>query len=177
MWLEKQPLTEVLISKKELAQKVEQLGDQITRYYRGKELFLVIILKGSLVFAADLMRCLDLPVTIDFMSISSYGNGSISSGDIKIVKDLAADIGGKDVLIVEDIIDSGNTLAKLQSILQKRHPNSLKICTLLDKPSRRQVDMQVDFCGFTIEDKFVVGYGLDFAEQYRHLPFIGVLNG
>ena len=176
MWLENLPLTEVLLCKEQIAQKVAELGRQISVCYAGKELFLVVVLKGACVFAADLMRGLDLPLTLDFVILSSYGGGESSSGKIRIDKDLAYDIRGKHVLIVEDIIDSGLTIKSLRDLLNAREPASLKICSLLDKPSRRQVPITADFCGFTIEDKFVVGYGLDYAEEYRHLPFIGVLK-
>ena len=169
---------EVMISEQEVHQRIAELGRQISEDYRdsGSEMVLVGLLRGSFMFMADLCRQIDVPHEVDFMTASSYGNGMNSTRDVKILKDLDEDIRGKDVLIVEDIIDSGNTLHYLVEILYKRKPNSIKICTLLDKPERRTADVKVDYSGFNIPDEFVVGYGLDYAQKYRNLPFIGVVE-
>lgn len=166
---------EILFSQQKIAQRVAQLGEQITEHYRnsGSEIVLVGLLRGSFIFMADLCRAVQLPHEVDFMTISSYGNSTSSSGEVKILKDLEEDICGKDILIVEDIIDSGNTLNKVREILSLRKPKSLAICTLLDKPSRREVNVPVEFIGFSIPNEFVVGYGVDYAQHYRHLPYIG----
>lgn len=166
---------EILFSQQKIAQRVAQLGEQITEHYRnsGSEIVLVGLLRGSFIFMADLCRAVQLPHEVDFMTISSYGNSTSSSGEVKILKDLEEDICGKDILIVEDIIDSGNTLNKVREILSLRKPKSLAICTLLDKPSRREVSVPVEFIGFSIPNEFVVGYGVDYAQHYRHLPYIG----
>lgn len=169
-------INEVLVSEQDIAEKVKELGAQISRDYQGRELLLVSVLKGSVVFMADLLRAITIPVRIDFMSVSSYGAGVKTSGVVKIIKDLDNPIAGLDVLIVEDILDSGLTLSYIIEMLQSRDPHSIKICTLLDKPDRRSVPVNTDYCGFVIPDKFVVGYGLDYAEKYRNLPFIGVLK-
>ena len=154
-----------------------ELGAQISRDYEGKNLVLVSILKGSVVFMADLMRAVSIPCSIDFMVVSSYGGSNTSSsGLVKIIKDLDGDLSGKDVLIVEDILDTGVTLSKLVPMLKMRNPNSVKICTILDKPSRRKADIQPDYEGFQVPDEFVVGYGLDYDEKYRNLPYVGVLK-
>ena len=166
----------ILISEEEIQELVNELGERINKDYEGKEVIFAVILKGSLVFAADLMRRLTMPVKLDFMQASSYGESSVSSGIINIKKDLDNAISGKHVLIIEDIIDSGNTLAKLKQILLERDPASVKICTLLSKPSRREMDVEVEYIGKDIPDEFVVGYGLDFNERYRNLPYIGVLK-
>ncbi len=163
---------EVLISKEQLAAKVAELGAQISKDYEGEELFLIGILKGSVPFMADLMRAITLDVEMDFMSVSSYGSGTKSSGVVRILKDLDSDIAGKNVLIVEDIIDSGLTLAYLKEYLAKRNPKSIKIVTMLSKPARRKADIEADYTGFTIDDKFIVGYGLDIDQKYRNLPYI-----
>lgn len=165
----------VLISEQEVAEKVQAIADQINKEYQGKEIHLVCVLKGSIFFTCELAKRLTVPVTMDFMSVSSYGDGTESSGRIKIVKDLDDSIAGKDVLIVEDIIDSGRTLSHLIQLLRTRQPNSVKLCTLLDKPDRRVTDVTVDYTGFVIPDEFVVGYGLDYAQRYRNLPYIGVV--
>ncbi len=166
---------DVMISEQEVKARVAELGRQISEHYRnsGSDMVLVGLLRGSFVFMADLCRAIDLSHEVDFMTASSYGGGMNSSRDVKILKDLDEDIRGKDVLIVEDIIDSGNTLSKVREILQLREPKSLAICTLLDKPSRREVQVPVEWIGFSIPDEFVVGYGIDYAQRYRHLPFIG----
>lgn len=166
---------EVLISEKEVEARVSELAKQISEEYAGREVHLVIILKGSIFFACELAKRLTVPVTMDFMTVSSYGNGMVSSAEITVKKELDEDIAGKNVLIVEDIVDSGNTLFYLQRLLRARMPASLKIITLLDKPDRRTAEVTPDYCGFTIPDKFVVGYGLDYAQQYRNLPYVGVI--
>jgi hypoxanthine phosphoribosyltransferase len=169
-------IKEILIREEELADKVRELGAKISRDYRGKNLMLVSVLKGSVVFMADLMRAIDLPLQVEFMNVSSYGSGTKTSGVVRIVKDLDNPIEGYDLLLVEDILDSGKTLSYLKEILEARNPSSIAIATLLDKPERRQVDIHADYIGFTIPDDFVVGYGLDFGEKYRNLPYVGVLK-
>ena len=169
-------VTGVMISEEELKAKVEELGKRIEKDFQGEELLVVGILKGASVFVADLIRNINLDVNIDFMSVSSYGNSTESSGVVKILKDLDVNIKGKNVLIVEDIIDSGLTLSNLVATLETREPKSLKICTLLDKPDRRVVDVKVDYTGFQIPDEFVVGYGLDYDQRYRNLPFIDIVE-
>ncbi|KAA6099131.1 MULTISPECIES: hypoxanthine phosphoribosyltransferase [Pantoea] len=166
---------DVMISEQEIATRIAELGKQISEHYRnsGSEMVLVGLLRGSFMFMADLCRAIDVAHEVDFMTASSYGSGMSSTRDVKILKDLDEDIRGKDVLIVEDIIDSGNTLSKVREILQLREPKSLAICTLLDKPERREVEVPVEFIGFTIPDEFVVGFGIDYAQRYRHLPYIG----
>lgn len=166
----------VLVSEEELKAKVAELGAQISRDYEGKNLVLVSILKGSVVFMADLMRAVSIPCSIDFMVVSSYGNGVKTSGVVKIVKDLDADLAGKDLLIVEDILDTGMTLHYLKQLLQDRNPNSIRIATLLDKPERRRAAVRADYVGYQVPDEFVVGYGLDYDEKYRNLPYVGVLK-
>ena len=166
----------VLISKEELAKKVQEIGAQISKDYEGKNLMMVSVLKGSVVFMADLMRAVTVPAEIDFMSVSSYGSGAKTSGVVKIIKDLDIELAGRDLLIVEDILDSGLTLSYIKKILLERGPRSIKICTLLDKPERRKADIFADYSGFEVPDEFVVGYGLDFAEKYRNLPYIGALK-
>ena len=167
-------IREILLSAELLESKVAQLGEKISRDYQGKDLLLVCILKGALVFMADLMRHITIPVCIDTMAVTSYGASTVSSGVVRIVKDLDAAVEGKHVLIVEDIVDSGLTLSYLASYLKNRRPASVRICTLLDKPDRRQAPVVPDYNGFVIPDKFVVGYGLDYRERYRNLPFVGV---
>lgn len=170
-----QDLESVLISRSEIAEKVKELGKQITADYAGKAPLLVCILKGSVVFFADLLREIDLPVAIDFMAASSYGCGTETTGKVNVHKDIGCDIAGRDVLVVEDIVDSGITLSCIQKMLIGRNAASVRIATLLDKPARRRVDMTVDYSCFTIPDAFVVGYGLDYDERYRNLPDIGIL--
>lgn len=167
---------EVLISEEKVDARIQELASQINEDYSGKELHLIIILKGSVFFACELAKRLTIPVTLDFMKVSSYGDGMVSAGKITVKQELDEDIEGKNVLIVEDIVDSGNTLFHLKKLLLGRNPQSLKIITLLDKPERRAVEIETDYCGFEIPDKFVVGYGLDFAQQYRNLPYIGVIQ-
>ena len=169
-------ILKVLLSQQEIADKVCEIGKQITKDYEGKNLLMVSVLKGSVVFMADLMRAVDTPARIDFMSVSSYGSGTKTSGVVKIVKDLDMNLEGYDLLLVEDILDSGNTLSYLLQLLQARKPASVRLCTLLDKPSRRVKEVEVSYSGFSIPDYFVVGYGLDYAEKYRNLPYIGVLK-
>lgn len=169
-------LAGVLLSEEEIKAKVQELASRIESDYKGQDILLVGILKGASVFVADLMRKIDLDVNIDFMSVSSYGSGTESSGTVKILKDLDVDIEGKNVLIVEDIIDSGATLSNLYDTLMIRNPKSLRLCTLLDKPSRRKVHINVDYVGFEIENKFIVGYGIDYAEKYRNLPYIAIVE-
>lgn len=166
---------EVMISEAEIAKRIAELGQQITEAYRdsGSDMVLVGLLRGSFMFMADLCRKIEVSHEVDFMTASSYGSGMSTTRDVKILKDLDEDIRGKDVLIVEDIIDSGNTLSKVREILSLRQPKSLAICTLLDKPERREVDVPVEYVGFTIPDEFVVGYGIDYAQRYRHLPYVG----
>ncbi|KQB10758.1 hypoxanthine phosphoribosyltransferase [Vibrio metoecus] len=165
---------EVMISEQEVAKRIHELGQQITEHYQGSsDLVLVGLLRGSFVFMADLARQIHLTHQVDFMTASSYGNSMQSSRDVRILKDLDDDIKGKDVLLVEDIIDTGNTLNKVKEILALREPKSIRICTLLDKPTRREVDVEVNWVGFEIPDEFVVGVGIDYAQKYRHLPYIG----
>ena len=153
-----------------------ELGGKITADYKNSNLMLVTVLKGAVVFLADLMRQIDVPAEIDFMVVSSYGSGVKSSGVVKIVKDLDVPLAGKDILIVEDILDSGLTLSYIKELLESRGPRSIRIATLLDKPSRRKVDLQADYIGFSVPDEFVIGYGLDYDEKYRNLPYIGILK-
>ncbi len=169
-------ILKVLLSEEQLKEKCAEMGAQITRDYAGKNLVLVTVLKGAVVYMADLMRCIDLPCAIDFMVVSSYGSGTKTSGVVKIAKDLDQDLSGKDILIVEDILDSGMTLSYLKGLLQSRSPASIRIATLLDKPSRRKVDLKADYIGYAVPDEFVVGYGLAYDEKYRNLPFVGVLK-
>ena len=171
-----QDIKEVWISQEELQKKVAELGTAISRDYKGKNLLMVSVLKGSVVFMADLMRAIDIPVSIDFMAVSSYGSGTKSSGVVRIIKDLETPLENYDLLLVEDILDSGNTLYYLRDLLGNRNPKSVRIATLLDKPSRRVADIHADYVGFEVRDEFVVGYGLDYNEHYRNLPFIGVLK-
>ena len=166
----------ILISEKDIRKAVKKMGKQISKDYDGKNLMLVAVLKGSVIFMADLMRAISIPINIDFMSVSSYGGGTKTSGVVKILKDLDHDLSGKDILIVEDILDSGMTLSYLKSLLEQRNVNSIRIATLLDKPERRVADVKADYFCFTVPDEFVVGYGLDYDQQYRHLPYIGVLK-
>ena len=166
----------VLLTAEEIQKRVAELGAQISRDYEGKNLVMVSVLKGSVVFMADLMRAVTVPAEIDFMCVSSYGSGTRTSGQVQILKDIGQDLTGKDLLIVEDILDSGVTLSYLSKLLWARNPNSIRLCTLLDKPDRRQAEVQVDYTGFVIPDEFVIGYGVDYAERYRNLPFIGTLK-
>ena len=166
----------VLLSEEEVDKRINEIGKQISKDYEGKNLHLICVLKGGVFFMCELAKRIDVPVSMDFMAISSYGADTKSSGVIKIVKDLDESITGKDVLVVEDIVDSGRTLSYLLMMLKERKPNSLRLCTLLDKPDRRVIDVDVDYTGFEIPDEFVVGYGLDYAQKYRNLPYIGVVH-
>ena len=167
---------EILFSEEQLKERVAQIAAQIDRDYAGKELMLVSVLRGSFIFMADLVRAITVPCRVDFMAVSSYGSGTESSGQVRIIKDLSEHIEGRDVIVVEDILDSGNTLSYLLQILQARKPASVRLCTLLDKPSRRLKPVELHYAGFSIPDYFVVGYGLDYNERYRNLPYIGVLR-
>ena len=169
-------IQEVLFSEEQLKKRVQEIAGEIQRDYAGKEIMLISVLRGSFIFMADLCRAIDLPCTLDFMAVSSYGKGTSSIGQVQITKDLSEDISGRHIIVVEDILDSGNTLSYLLKILQHRHPASIRLCTLLDKPERRVKPVELHYCGFTIPDAFVVGYGLDYAERYRNLPYIGILK-
>ena len=166
----------VLIPEDKVDERIAQLGEQISRDYAGRQVHLIGILKGSIFFICELAKRITVPVTMDFMSVSSYGAGTKSSGVVKLIKDLDEPIEGKDVLVVEDIIDSGHTLSYLLKNLSSRNPASIRLCTLLDKPERREVDVEVDYQGFSIPDEFVIGYGLDYDQRYRNLPYIGALS-
>ena len=167
----------VMIPEDDVVKRIEELGKQISEDYAGKQVHLISVLKGGVFFTCELAKRISVPVSIDFMSVSSYGDGTSSSGIVKIAKDLDEALEGKDVLVVEDIIDSGRTLYYLLDILKKRNPNSMRLCTLLDKPDRRVRDVKVDYVGYEIPDEFVVGYGLDYAQKYRNLPYIGIVEG
>lgn len=166
----------VLLSEEEVNARIKEIGEQISRDYEGKEVHLVCVLKGGTFFMCELAKRITVPVSLDFMSVSSYGNSTQSSGAVKIVKDLDEPLMGKDVIIVEDIVDSGRTLSYLMELMRDRGPRSLALCTLLDKPDRRVVEVPVAYTGFRIPDEFVVGYGLDYAQKYRNLPYIGVVE-
>lgn len=166
----------VMISEEEVATRLKKMAEQISKDYEGKAVHLICILKGSVFVTCELAKHISVPVTMDFMSVSSYGDATESSGRVRIVKDLDEHIEGKDVLVIEDIIDSGRTLAFLLDMLKARKPASIKLCTLLDKPDRRVTEVAVDYTGFIIEDEFVVGYGLDYAQKYRNLPYVGVVE-
>ena len=169
-------ISKVLIDEESISKKVAELGKQIEKDYAGKTPVVVAILKGSIIFYADLVRHINLPMRFDTMSVSSYGSGTTSTGNVKIKKDLGKDISGDDVLLIEDIIDSGNTMKALTSLLKHRGANSIKVCSFLDKPSRRTTDFKADYVGYEIPDEFVVGYGLDYDEKYRNLPYLGILE-
>lgn len=169
-------ISRILFSREELLKRIEELGTEITRDYTGKNLLVLAILKGAVPFMADLIQHIKIPLTYDFMAVSSYGASTHSSGVVRIMKDLERSVDGVDILIVEDIIDTGLTLKYLKENLSARNPKSVKVATLLDKPDRRKADVVPDYNGFTIPDEFVVGYGLDFNEQYRNLPYIGILK-
>ncbi len=166
----------VMITEEKLTRRIQQLAQQISEDYAGKQVMLLCILKGSVFFTCELARHMTIPVTMDFMSVSSYGDGTSSSGVVRLVKDLDESIEGKDVIVIEDIIDSGRTLSYLMENLSSRRPRSISLCTLLDKPQRRTCEVKVDYVGFEIPDEFVVGFGLDYAQRYRNLPFIGILS-
>ena len=169
-------IKEILFSEEKIASIVRNMGRQISEDYVGKNLFMVSVLKGSLLFMADLLRAVSIPCSIDFLCVSSYGNGTASSGEVRILKDLDCSLEGKDLLLVEDILDSGVTLSYLLRTLSARNPASIRLCTFLDKPERRRVKIHPDYVGAVVPDKFIVGYGLDYAERYRNLPFVGVLK-
>jgi len=169
-------IDKVLFSEEKIAEIVQNMGRQISEDYKGKNLFMVSVLKGSLLFMADLMRSITVPCEIDFLSVSSYGSGTQTSGEVRILKDLDASLEGKDLLVVEDILDSGVTLSFLLKNLSARNPASIRLCTFLDKPERRRVDIHADYVGASVPDEFIVGYGLDYAEKYRNLPYVGVLK-
>lgn len=169
-------IEEVLFTERQIAVMVERIGQEISRDYKGKNLLLVSVLKGSVVFMADLMRSIHIPARIDFMATSSYGSGTKTSGVVKIIKDLDLNLEGYDIVLVEDILDSGKTLSYLIELLQGRNPKSLKVCTLFDKPERREAEVEARYVGSVIPDAFIVGYGLDYDEKYRNLPFVGVLK-
>ena len=166
----------VLITKEQIAQKVAELGKTLSEQYKGKTPLMICLLKGSAIFFADLVRAMDINIEMDFMAISSYGSGTKSTGEVRVTKDLDKSLEGKDVIIVEDIVDTGLTLNYIKNLLEQRGANSLKICALLDKPSRREIGIESDYLGFTIENFYVVGYGLDYAQMYRNLPYIGILS-
>ena len=166
----------VLLSEEEVNERIRQIGEQISKDYEGRQVHLICVLKGASFFMCELAKRITVPVSLDFMSVSSYGGGTKSSGVVKIVKDLDEPLDGKDVIVVEDIVDSGRTLSYLLELLGKRNPKSLALCTMLDKPERRVVDVKVDYTGFNIPDEFVVGYGLDYDQRYRNLPYIGVVE-
>ena len=166
----------VLLSEDEVDKRIQEIGEQISRDYAGKQVHLVCVLKGGSFFMCELAKRITIPVSLDFMSVSSYGSDTKSSGVVKIVKDLDDSLAGKNVIVVEDIVDSGRTLSYLLEMLQDRGPKSMRLCTLLDKPERRVVDVKVDYTGFKIPDEFVVGYGLDYDQKYRNLPYIGVVE-
>ena len=166
----------VLLTEEEVDKKIQEIGEQISKDYAGEQVHLVCVLRGGVFFMCELSKRITVPVSMDFMAVSSYGNSSESSGVIKIVKDLDDSLDGKDVIVIEDIIDSGRTLSHLLQMLKGRNPKSLKLCTLLDKPDRRVVDVHIDYTGFSIPDEFVVGYGLDYAQRHRNLPYIGIVE-
>ena len=169
-------IQEILFTEEQLNKRVNEIARQIEADYAGQEIMLISVLRGSFIFMADLCRAIDLPCTLDFMSVSSYGSGTSSTGQVQITKDLSEDIAGRNLIVVEDILDSGNTLSYLLDILKRRRPASLRLCALLDKPERRVKPVELHYCGFSIPDTFVVGYGLDYAEKYRNLPYIGILK-
>lgn len=172
-------VTDILVSTEQINETVKRLGEEITDYYRDnteQELIVIGLLRGSFIFMSDLVREIKLPLVVDFMTVSSYGDGTVSSGDVKIVMDLDMSIEGRDVLLVEDIVDTGNTFSKVIRMMNNRNPRSLKVCTFLNKPECRTVDVHVDFCGMDIPNEFVVGYGLDYAQKYRNLPYVGIMG-
>jgi len=169
-------IQEILFSEAQIQDKIRELGQQISEDYRGRNPLVICVLKGAFIFMADLIKRMDIPLEIDFMAVSSYGNATSSSGVVKIIKDLDTSVEGRDVLIVEDIIDSGLTLSYLVDVLERRNALSVAIVTLFDKPGRRTVGLEADYKGFVIPDAFIVGYGLDYAEQYRNLPYVGILK-
>jgi hypoxanthine phosphoribosyltransferase len=177
--MSEQGLKKVLLSEEDIENIVVRLGQEITECYKDseKELIVIGLLRGSFIFMADLVREIKCPMVTDFLTVSSYGDSTVSSGDVKVVMDLDESITDRDILMVEDIIDTGNTFSKVVKMLEGRKPASLRICTLLNKPSRRKVEVEIDFCGIDIPDEFVCGYGLDFAQKYRNVPYIGIYEG
>ncbi len=169
-------LDEILVDSETLQKRIKELGQQISEDYKGKDLHLICILRGGVVFLTDLMRNITVPNTVDFMAVSSYGTARQTTGQVRITYDLKDEIHGRNVMLVEDIVDSGYTIASVLDMLRTRHPKDLKVCTLLDKPERREVNVPIDYCGFVIPNKFVFGYGLDLDEYYRNLPFIATVN-
>lgn len=171
-------IARILITEDEIRTTVERLGAEITEFYKGmtEELVVIGLLRGSFVFMADLIRQIKLPLVVDFMAVSTYGDGTVSSGDVKVAMDLDESIEGRDILLVEDIVDTGNTFSKIIRMMNNRNPRSVRVCTFLDKPSRRTAHVDIDFCGITIPNEFVCGYGLDYAQRYRNLPYVGVLQ-
>jgi hypoxanthine phosphoribosyltransferase len=171
-------ISRILVTEEEIGRLVTRLAGEITACYQGRreELMVVGLLRGSFIFMADLVRQINVPLVVDFMTLSSYGDGTVSSGDVKVVMDLDSSIEGRDVLLVEDIVDTGRTFSKVIRMLGNRNPRSLRVCSLLSKPSARVVEVRIDFCGVEIADEFVVGYGLDYRQRYRNLPFVGVLS-
>ncbi len=172
----KNDMKEILFTEEQLSNKVAELGARITADYKGKNPLIISVLKGSYIFMADLTRKIEIPCNIDFMVVSSYGSGTKTSGEVQIIKDIGQKIEGRDLIIVEDILDSGVTLSYLMKILKARGANTIRLCTLLSKPERHKVEVPIDYLGFEIPDEFVVGYGLDYAERYRNLPYIGILK-
>ena len=171
-----QDIERILYTEEELRNRVQELGGQITADYAGKQPVLASVLRGSFIFMADLVRAIRLPLTVDFMALSSYGAGTVSSGQVEIKKDLSDTIEGRDLIIVEDILDSGNTLYYMRDVIRARKPASIRLCTLMDKPDRRTKPITADYVGFTIPNAFIVGYGLDYNEKYRNLPYVGILK-
>jgi hypoxanthine phosphoribosyltransferase len=171
-----QSIEKILFTEEQIAEKVKEIGAQISQDYAGKNPLIISVLRGSFVFMADLVRAINIPCEVDFLSVSSYGSGTISSGEVKIVKDFEESIAGRHVIVVEDILDSGRTLSYLLNTLRTRGVESLSLCTFLDKPDRRVVPVDVDYCGFQVPDEFIVGYGLDYDQKYRNLPFVGILK-
>lgn len=176
--MENQKIVKVLVSEDQIRETVARLGADITASYQGitRELMVIGLLKGCFIFMADLVRQIKVPLVVDFMTLTSYGDGTVSSGDVKVVMDLDSSIEGRDVLLVEDIVDTGQTFSKVIQMMQKRNPRSLRVCTFLSKPAARKVDVPIDFCGVNIPNEFAVGYGLDYAQGYRNLPYVGVLQ-
>ncbi|MDR0964701.1 MAG: hypoxanthine phosphoribosyltransferase [Clostridium sp.] len=167
---------EILLTESQVQHRIQQLADKISDDYLGKQIHIICVLKGAAFFACKLAQCISVPVSIDFLTVSSYGQGTKSQGVVKMIKDITDSLEGKEVLVVEDIVDSGRTLSSLLDILKQRNPASLRCCTLLDKPGRREVELDPDYNGFVIPDEFVVGYGLDYAQKYRNLPYVGILR-
>jgi hypoxanthine phosphoribosyltransferase len=170
------PNLEIMLTEEKIQERIREMGEEITRDYAGHKPLLLGVLKGATIFLSDLIRAIDLRLELDFMAVSSYGSGTESTGDVKILKDSDVAVRGRDIIVVEDIIDTGRTLSRLLELLRTRGANSIRLAAFLDKPSRREIEVKVDYIGFTIPDKFVVGYGLDFDERYRNLPYIGIVK-